>query len=144
MKQSLKNVMSDRMKLFIEDIKSAKWVIIAIITYFVFIRKFIMGFCPAVKILGVPCPSCGLTRAGLKVLQLDFKGAWELHPFIYAIILLVVLFVWNRYICLNKDMKWIQFLAVILLSGMCVFYIYRMFRYFPGEPPMSYYEGRIC
>ncbi len=143
MKRSLKNVISDGMKLFIKDIKSAKWVIIAIITYFVFLRKLIMGFCPAVRILGVPCPSCGLTRAGMKVLHLDFKGAWEMHPFIYGIILLVILFVWNRYICLRKDMKWLQFLAVIVLCGMCVFYIYRMIRYFPGEPPMSYYDGNL-
>lgn len=143
MKRSLKNVVSDGMKLFIKDIKSAKWVIIAIITYFVFLRNIMSGFCPVVKILGIPCPSCGLTRAGIRLLHLDFQGAWEIHPFIYGVVLLVVLFVWERYIRLNKNPKWILNLAYIMIVCLLVYYIYRMYKYFPGEPPMSYYENNM-
>ena len=88
MRRSFKKVLSDGMKLFIKDIKSAKWVIIFVIAYFAFLRNMIFSMCPMVMITGYPCPSCGMTRAGIRLLHLDFEGAWEIHPFIYGVVLL--------------------------------------------------------
>lgn len=143
MRRSLKKVISQGTDRFIKDIKSAKWVIIGIITYFVFLRKMIMGVCPLVKITGYPCPSCGLTRAGIRLLQMDFAGAWQMHPFIYVAVFLVLLFVWNRYILGRSDMKGLKKLLIISLFAMLGFYVYRMYRYFPGDPPMSYYSDNL-
>ncbi len=143
MRRSLKNVISEGTDRFIKDIKSAKWVIIGIITYFVFLRKMIMGICPLVKITGYPCPSCGLTRAGLKLLELDFAGAWKIHPFIYAAVILAVLFVWERYILGRTDMRRLKKLLILTIFAMLAFYVFRMLRYFPGEPPMSYYSDNV-
>ncbi|AKF07759.1 DUF2752 domain-containing protein [Sandaracinus amylolyticus] len=36
--------------------------------------------CPTRLMFGVPCPGCGLTRATLAILQLDFAAMWRLHP----------------------------------------------------------------
>lgn len=36
--------------------------------------------CPTRLGLGVPCPGCGLTRATLAGLQLDFAGVLRFHP----------------------------------------------------------------
>lgn len=143
MRQSLKNIISDGTDRFIKDIKSAKWVIIGIITYFVFLRKTIMGTCPLVKATGYPCPSCGLTRAGLKLMEMDFAGAWQIHPFIYMAVLLAILFVWNRYILGRTDMERLKKLLAVSVFAMLLFYVYRMCRYFPGEPPMSYYNDNL-
>lgn len=143
MRRSLKKVISQGTDRFIKDIKSAKWVIIGIITYFVFLRKMIMGVCPLVKITGYPCPSCGLTRAGIRLLQMDFAGAWQMHPFIYVAVFLVLLFVWNRYILGRTDMEKFKKLLAATIFAMLAFYIYRMLRDFPGEPPMSYYSDNL-
>lgn len=131
------------MKLFIKDIKSAKWVIIAVITYFAFLRNLLFTMCPMVMITGYPCPSCGMTRAGVKLLHLDFAGAWEIHPFIYGVAILIVLFLWNRYIRLRPMPKYLVWLAGIMVIALVVFYVYRVKKYFPGEPPMSYYSGNL-
>jgi hypothetical protein len=36
--------------------------------------------CPIRFVLGVPCPSCGLTRAARAALSLDFAAATRAHP----------------------------------------------------------------
>lgn len=36
--------------------------------------------CPVYTLLGVPCPSCGLTRATRLAVHGDFAGATHLHP----------------------------------------------------------------
>lgn len=36
--------------------------------------------CPFYLITGIPCPSCGMTRAVAAALHLDFKKAFEYHP----------------------------------------------------------------
>ena len=36
--------------------------------------------CPAKKLFGIDCPGCGLTRACLSALRLDFASAFEYHP----------------------------------------------------------------
>ena len=131
------------MKKLINDLKSAKWAIIGIIAYFAFFKKHIYSICPAVLITGFPCPGCGMTRALLCVLRLDFKGAWSMHPFIYPIILLAVLFCFCRYIMENKGMKLLFALVIIIAVAMIAFYIWRMYMYFPGDAPMSYYYGSL-
>jgi hypothetical protein len=36
--------------------------------------------CPIALVLGIPCPSCGTTRAARAMLALDFEGAFRVHP----------------------------------------------------------------
>ena len=129
MRRSFKEILSDGIKLFIKDIKSAKWVIIFVIAYFAFLRNMIFSMCPMVMITGYPCPSCGMTRAGIRLLHLDFAGAWEIHPFIYGVVLPMP--------------KYLSWLAGIMLTTLVVFYVYRVKKYFPGDPPMSYYESNL-
>jgi hypothetical protein len=40
--------------------------------------------------LGVPCPACGLTRAGLALGRLDFAGAQRFHPLAIALVGLAI------------------------------------------------------
>ena len=131
------------MKLLFDDIKSARWAIILIIAYFAFLKDKIHSICPLVIVTGYPCPGCGMTRAALCLLKLDFEGAWEMHPFIYAMVILAIWFGWNRYVLKKRDMKdW--FSAVVIVAiGMCIFYIWRMYRFFPGDAPMNYYYGSL-
>lgn len=126
------------------DIKKAKWAIIAVIAYFVFSRELLNSSCPLVWTTGFPCPACGLTRAGLAALSLRFGEAWQIHPFIYPIALWVVLFLFQRYVRKKRRLpKWLVRLGTGILLGMVVFYFWRMYRYFPGDPPISYYRGSV-
>lgn len=142
-RRNLKQVLSDALKLFLNDIKSAKWAIGIIIAYFVFFKTIFYSMCPLVVLTGFPCPGCGLTRAGFAVLAMDFAGAWRIHPFIYPLMSLIVLFFVNRYLLMKKKMPVLNIGLTVTLTAMVVFYMWRMYRYFPGDPPMSYYSRNL-
>ena len=54
-----------------------KWRSFALILIFVFAWAVCFG-CAVYRLLGVPCPGCGMTRAWLQALRLDFAGAFRI------------------------------------------------------------------
>lgn len=45
--------------------------------------------CPVATLLGVPCPTCGMTRATRLVLRGDLAGATAMHPLVWLVVPLV-------------------------------------------------------
>ena len=131
------------LKLLWKDIKDVKWAIIIIIAYFALGRYFLYSLCPMVMVTGLPCPGCGLTRAGFALLRLDLSGAYRIHPFIYPIAGYIAVFGWNRYIMGRRMGKKLKAGLTVLMVLVILFYGWRMWMYFPGEPPMSYYERNL-
>lgn len=74
------------------------------------------------------------------MLRFDFRGAWEIHPFIYPVAALLACWCAGRYVFQKKKMPVLLRAAIVTLSCMIVFYMYRMATGFPGDPPMSYYK----
>lgn len=110
----------------------------AVLAVYLYIRLSLIVFgaaCPTVIFLGMPCPGCGLTRAGTLLLQKDFSGAWEMHPFIWAWIFLVLYICFQRYIRGAKIAGLVPMVILITLA-MLVFYVYRMYQYYPDVEPM--------
>ncbi len=125
------------------DIKDMKWAIILIIAYFALGKNFLYSLCPMVVITGFPCPGCGLTRAGFRLLRLDFAGAFRIHPFIFPIVAYIGIFSWNRYIRKRRMGTGLKILLILILVLLILFYLWRMLHDFPGEPPMSYYSRNL-
>ncbi len=142
--RNLKTIAREAITKFINDMKYVKWVILAVVAYFALFQHFLYTICPLVLITGFPCPGCGMTRAAFQVLKLDFSGAWHMHPFIYLIILLMVMFCVQRYLMQRENYRVLYRCVVAVAIGMLLFYIWRMWRYYPGEPPMSYYYGSLA
>ena len=49
--------------------------------------------CPVLLVAGVPCPTCGITRAVRLALHGDLAGATRLHPLMWLAVPVVALFV---------------------------------------------------
>jgi len=96
MKRSILQAVREALGLLWKDMKDAKWAVMLVIAYFVLGKYFLYSLCPMVVITGFPCPGCGLTRAGFRLLRLDFAGAFRVHPMIYPIAAWLLLFFWNR------------------------------------------------
>ena len=163
-KRSELQIFSGGIRLLQNDIRSIKWALLFISVCLAFFEITSGSICPVYALTGYPCPGCGLTRAGMCVLRLDFAGAWELNPFIFPIGILLTAYAVNRYILrafyhLKADhpireeplklpgqknlRKWLDCCAVLVLAGMLLFYIWRMASCFPGEPPMVYNEENL-
>ncbi|MCR4843026.1 MAG: DUF2752 domain-containing protein [Eubacterium sp.] len=52
--------------------------------------------CPIKYVTGVSCLGCGMTRAWLAVLRLDFSAAFYYHPLFWLVPIGVVWFVYRR------------------------------------------------
>ena len=48
--------------------------------------------CPLLTLTGIRCPSCGLTRAAMALLQGDWQGAAALNPLIFPVLGLTLIF----------------------------------------------------
>lgn len=125
-KRNLKQRLKVGKTIFFKDVKHAKWAILSVFAYFVLLRKFFITICPAVLITGLPCPGCGMTRALIRLLHLDFAGAWQMHPFVY---LFMILFCGSEYediywefLIQKKHGKFIAMLGILMIlfiSGGC-------------------------
>ncbi|MGH4123432.1 MAG: DUF2752 domain-containing protein [Clostridium sp.] len=82
-------------------------------------------------ILGIPCPSCGMTRAYKLLFKGDLVGAFHMHPLFFIPIIIVVLFV-------TRKMQIIYKYKYHLLVLFLVVYVYRMIVLFPNEAPMMF------
>ena len=73
--------------------------------------------CPIRYMTGIPCPGCGMTRAAVALVTLDFAQALYYHPMIFALPIFAVLYLWARY--KGKSGNWI-----LVLAGVCFVAIY--------------------
>lgn len=72
--------------------------------------------CPIRWLTGVECPGCGLTRAFLAALRLDFSTAFSYHPLFLLIgIEGVYLFFRKLFHIPQKAEKWIGIFTLILM-----------------------------
>lgn len=103
--------------------------LIAIIS--VALHKFNEGsICLFHNIYGIPCPTCGMTRAYSALLELDFKKAFMYHPLFCLVPLLVLSYGRKKY-----------FYGI---AGIFIFvWLIRMFLYFPNKEPLKFNKNAI-
>lgn len=122
------------------DIMNGKWVILGIALFYIVLMQVSYSTCPTLMLTGIPCPFCGMTRAGFSLLRGDIALAFELNPMIFGVIILVIAFIIVRYFT-DKSLKVLKPLIVALAVIGLLVYVCRMICLFPDQWPMLYYEG---
>lgn len=84
--------------------------------------------CLILSVFGVPCPTCGMTRAWLAALHLDFKTAFAMHPLFWSIPILGVYILRDCRLLKNKILNWLLFGLILL--GFGVNYIVTLMEWF--------------
>ncbi len=118
-------------------------VITIVITLLAVWKHFLYSLCPMVLVTGLPCPACGMTRAGVLLLKGRFADAFAVQPFIYVIGGFAAALAVSRFLLHKKSMKWAKWTMAVIILCMVIFYIYRMIRYFPDKAPMTYYPYNL-
>lgn len=70
--------------------------------------------CPLKRLTGIPCPTCGATRAVLTLVQGQFVGALQINPLV--IFVLCTLPVLLRYNCRLRNWVWAIFAVAVLCN----------------------------
>ena len=113
-------------------------VLLGLSIIFLFIKKFgeVTGsICLIRGLTGVPCPSCGMSRAIISVINGDIITAFKFHPLFWLPFVALLLIVLKR-----SFFKQILIGAIILIM---LVYILRMTMLFPHIEPMQYNEKAI-
>ncbi|MBQ6164459.1 MAG: DUF2752 domain-containing protein [Clostridia bacterium] len=111
-----------------------KRILAAAITLCCVVALYLAIGCPVRFLTGVSCPSCGMVRACLACLRLDFAGAWQLHPLVFLLPVAAGLMLWKR-----KNPKFCRGVLFSFCALLFAVWILRMFSgseivYFrPGE-----------
>ncbi len=129
-------------------------VILGLLLFRLVLLEVLGTSCFFASILGIPCPSCGSSRAFLLLLQGQFGQAIRMHPLILVsltILIAVPLYFFWAWQARKKDEDWQPPLsprtARILLFSLAGLYLLvyrvRMILYFPHEEPMCYREDSL-
>lgn len=92
-------------------------IILGMLLYAVILYVFQIG-CPILRFTGIPCPGCGMTRAWIAVLHLDFAAAFSYNFMFWAVPLLCII-LW----CdgkLFKNQKWNNLLCICIAIGFAI------------------------
>lgn len=87
---------------------------------------FHQSICLFQNTIGIPCPSCGMTRAYMALLHGDFKKAFFYHPLFW----LVPFFIWA--------LLYSKRLLFLIFGIFIVVWLYRMWIYFPYQEPLIF------
>lgn len=93
--------------------------------------------CLTATLTGLPCPGCGLTRAGLALLQGDLALAFELNPLAPLVIPVAVLGLGTiaiRYVLTGRTdyRRWVIWLVGLLAAALVVVWLARFLGGFGG------------
>ncbi|HEY5561481.1 MAG TPA: DUF2752 domain-containing protein [Clostridiaceae bacterium] len=110
--------------------------IVFILFTFVLITSFFHIGCLVKDVIGLPCPGCGLTRATLAFLRLDFKTAFHYHPLFWLATPVLIVSIYGKKPLFNS--KKIEIIIYVTVGiAFIVVYIYRMLILFPTIEPMT-------
>ena len=124
------------------DIKPFALVMVVLAVFYLYVHFIFDAFCPSLIILGIPCAGCGLTRAGLYLLQGDVARAFNVNPSVFPIVIFLIYCGFFRYVK-GERIKGFSVIFTILILCMFAIYGYRMYLYFPDKPPYVYHRKNI-
>lgn len=109
--------------------------------YILLTYKLEVNNCILKNLTGMPCPGCGMTRAGIALLHFDFVGAFNYNPMIFLlpIIAIVLIFKEYKFIALlnNSKIFWVLMLAILVVT-----FVLRMIYVYPNVP-LDYNEHNL-
>lgn len=90
--------------------------------------------CVLRSLTGIPCPTCGLTRAWLYALHLDFGSALRMYPMFWAVPLLVLFLLYDGQLFANPKCNY--WCLGVLLAGIILIWLARLFGFLGGLSPL--------
>lgn len=89
---------------------------------FIIILYLTIG-CPIRYFWGICCPGCGMTRALFALLKLDFETALHMHPLIFIMPVVGVIYIFRK----KFPKKVLNILTALFFILLGVVYFYRLF-----------------
>jgi len=122
----------------IRKIKKHIPLIIALLSIVVLVVFSSTDLCLFRRLTGLPCPSCGMTRAYISFLKGDIHGAFLMHPLFLLVPAIGVLVLVARFKKKHFTKTYIAIGIIFIVT-----YVIRMILLFPHTPPFDYEFGSL-
>lgn len=119
------------------DFRQNKVLLGCTLFYLVAAQSLFHSVCPIAIFFGVPCPACGLTRAGVLLLSGQWKTAWQMHPAVFLLLPYLLYLGFFRYVIGNKPP---HITGITYLLGAIVIALY-LLRFSSGALPPIWPDG---
>ncbi len=103
-------------------IKNKKEIIAFSFCFIIIAALYLTIQCPIKFFTGICCPGCGMTRALLSILRLDFAAALHYHPCIFIMPVAAVIFIMKKKI--NPTV--VRVLLILFILILFIIYLYRL------------------
>ena len=119
------------------------WLSIIITIISLTILQIITGsVCLSIIFFGIPCPACGLTRAGRLLLSGHLQAALQMHPLLPFVIFGFLLYLFLKRTTGSYKLFVNVYVIITIVTAICL-YIYRMGQYFNKVEPMLYNKNNL-
>ncbi|MFV0479226.1 MAG: DUF2752 domain-containing protein [Anaerorhabdus sp.] len=123
--------------------KKSKTKEVILLALLVFATLVLFGAsCPIEKIIGIPCPGCGMFTAFYYLFQGKLTLALYFHPLVLVCLAYFVVLGASLVIYHKLDNKIARISTFIFIGLLVIVYIYRMATIFP-QPPMMFNENSL-
>lgn len=95
--------------------------VLAVVFFYALLQCFGIT-CPIKWVTGISCAGCGMTRAWLALLRLDFAQAFYYHPLFWLPPVAIVLIYLNS----KKNIKFYKISMLLIIGLSAIVYLYRM------------------
>ncbi len=99
-----------------------KIIIIILLSIIVFGMWYFETGCLIQKFVGIPCLTCGITRAFFALINGNVILSFQTHPMLLSIPILIIMFIFSERIFSGKFKKYSVILLVIILLGFVINY----------------------
>ncbi|MDQ2088061.1 DUF2752 domain-containing protein [Herbivorax sp. ANBcel31] len=97
------------------------------------------SICVFLNLTGLPCPSCGMTRAVILFVKGDLSGAFYYHPLFFLPFVVVLI----NYKKVRQNKVIFNGLVYALIAIFLVVYIIRLVKLFPDKEPFLFYSDGL-
>ncbi|MBN1623217.1 MAG: DUF2752 domain-containing protein [Clostridia bacterium] len=111
---------------------------LAILVIVLFLLLASVDLCLFRRLTGLPCPSCGMTRAYISLFKGNIANAFFMHPLFPLVPVIMILLIVSRYRKKHFTKTYIALGFIFLIT-----YIIRMIFLFPHTPPFDYEFGSL-
>lgn len=107
-----------------------KLLILGICSVLLLLWLIVDGFCPFRRLIGIPCPTCGMSRAWLAFFRLDLPTAFRLHPMFWSVPILILFPMYDGRLFPQEKLNGL--VLFLLLAAYFVCYALRLVAYLRG------------
>ena len=116
--------------------------ILTIILIYLFFLRYTQIGCPIRFLFGISCMGCGMTRAIIALLSMDFEKAIYYHPLVFLVpVITTLMCIEDKLVIIKKQL--VQKIWIIIIISFFITYLIRLMKFSNSVVQINIKDGFI-